>query len=133
MSEREEDTVQAGMVGDEKAEATKGEEKKQPSKPVFLPSKPELEPVYDMCDVPKACGRDKPCCLGIDEAGRGPVLGPMIFGVAYWPLEEAKAIEKLGFNGRLCCATTSSCLPRKGMRNGCGSTVWWVIIDCVFI
>ena len=37
------------------------------------------------------------CSLGIDEAGRGPVLGPLVFGAAYWPNAEAEQLSQLGF------------------------------------
>jgi ribonuclease H2 subunit A len=37
--------------------------------------------------------------LGIDEAGRGPVLGPMVYAAAYYPIAEKVSIKTMGFAG----------------------------------
>ncbi|XP_053907835.1 ribonuclease H2 subunit A [Cuculus canorus] len=45
--------------------------------------------------VPELC-RSRPCALGVDEAGRGPVLGPMVYGLCYCPIEKLEELEAMG-------------------------------------
>ncbi|KAL9402855.1 hypothetical protein Peur_006704 [Populus x canadensis] len=39
----------------------------------------------------------KPCIMGIDEAGRGPVLGPMVYGCLYCARSYEKTLSTLNF------------------------------------
>lgn len=36
--------------------------------------------------------------MGIDEAGRGPVLGPMTYGAAYWSYADDEDVSSMGFD-----------------------------------
>jgi hypothetical protein len=47
--------------------------------------------------IPDSC-RGVDIVIGIDEAGRGPVLGPLVYAAAFWPVSEDAAIQKMGFN-----------------------------------
>ncbi len=35
--------------------------------------------------------------LGIDEAGRGPVMGPMVYSALWWPKAYRQKFVELGF------------------------------------
>ncbi|KAI0049812.1 ribonuclease H2 subunit A [Auriscalpium vulgare] len=53
-----------------------------------------------------------PYILGVDEAGRGPVLGPLVYGVAYCPVSYEEELNGLGFadSKTLTAGTRSSLL-----------------------
>ena len=42
-----------------------------------------------------------PYILGVDEAGRGPVLGPLVYGVAYCPATYEEKLGDMGFAGAM--------------------------------
>ncbi|KAF9484369.1 ribonuclease HII [Pholiota conissans] len=58
---------------------------------------------------PTAAG---PYILGVDEAGRGPVLGPLVYGIAYCPAAYQGTLQELGFadSKTLTAATRSTLL-----------------------
>ncbi len=41
--------------------------------------------------------RATPCMMGIDEAGRGPVLGAMVYGTSYAPISKLDKLKSIGF------------------------------------
>lgn len=43
--------------------------------------------------------KNVPCILGIDEAGRGPVLGPLVYSIFICPLEHQGVLKELGVAG----------------------------------
>lgn len=49
-------------------------------------------------DVPESCLNGVSVMLGIDEAGRGPVMGPMVYGAAFWPVAQGDEMDALGFD-----------------------------------
>ena len=77
-------------------------------------------------------GLTQPCVLGVDEAGRGPVIGPMVYGAFYLPLPLSTSLltESHGFNDSklLTAAFRSSlvqslCTPSTPLFESCGWAV----------
>lgn len=50
-----------------------------------------------LCESEKYPTIDEPVYIGIDEAGRGPVLGPMVYAAFIVPISIADSLKSLGF------------------------------------
>jgi ribonuclease H2 subunit A len=74
-----------------------------------------------------------PCVLGVDEAGRGPVLGPMVYSAFYLPLSQHHSLltakeHRFDDSKALTPATRSSlmrqlCTPATPLHTSCGWAV----------
>lgn len=72
-----------------------------PSEPVapILQSYTYASPIPSECSKIDPCNPSikVPCVLGVDEAGRGPVLGPLVYGIAYCPVSYQDDLKQIGF------------------------------------
>ncbi|KAH0833323.1 ribonuclease H-like domain-containing protein [Lanmaoa asiatica] len=87
------------------------------------PSTPLTESYTYHSPTPTARG---PYILGVDEAGRGPVLGPLVYGVAYCPVAYKDDLDQLGF------ADSKTLTPEKraellGVLNADPANLGWSV------
>ena len=75
-----------------------------------------------------------PCALGIDEAGRGPVMGPMVYSAAYWPLSEHEEIEKANYDDSKSLAEETREEMFEGIRADprIGYTICTLSAECIW-
>ncbi|KAL4158391.1 hypothetical protein PRNP1_004167 [Phytophthora ramorum] len=89
-------------------------------------SRPNLQhTVLLASDCPSSCLNGVPVMLGIDEAGRGPVMGPMVYGAAYWPVAENDSMCALGFDDSKALSADSRAQLFEKMRTTEG--LGWIV------
>ncbi|RMX62792.1 hypothetical protein KXD40_003356 [Peronospora effusa] len=89
-------------------------------------SRPNLQTTVLLAsDCPANCLNEVPVMLGIDEAGRGPVMGPMVYGAAYWPVSENETMCTLGFDDSKALSAESRAQLFEKMRST--ESLGWIV------
>jgi ribonuclease H2 subunit A len=61
-------------------------------------------------DVPLGIKKTSKVVMGIDEAGRGPLLGPMVYAAAYWDKNDSELIPKGLADSKVLSSATRTAL-----------------------
>ncbi|ANB15887.1 Rnh201p [Sugiyamaella lignohabitans] len=79
-------------------------------------------------EIPSEIGTTStPCILGVDEAGRGPVLGPMVYAVSYCKVDYKQKLAAVGFDDSkvLTHQTRSDLLEKMCTDEELKSNIGW--------
>jgi ribonuclease H2 subunit A len=61
----------------------------------YILSKDNAKSFVYFSSIPDIC-KNEECLLGVDEAGRGPVLSSMVYGIAFCPISKKQILKDLG-------------------------------------
>ena len=59
---------------------------------------PDAGVLMEKCHASLLADDGREYMMGVDEAGRGPTLGPMVYGSAFCAVEDEDKLRKMGFN-----------------------------------
>ncbi len=79
---------------------------------------------WPMINIPDSC-KGVEIIVGIDEAGRGPVLGSLVYCAAFWPKSKHEEICKLGFDDSKQLKESEREKLFKGIKDH--GSIGWVI------
>ncbi|OKL59171.1 Ribonuclease H2 subunit A [Talaromyces atroroseus] len=101
---------------------------------VYSPRPNTIQPADPNATLSSPTENEKPtpCVLGVDEAGRGPVLGPMVYSAFYLPkhLEQSLLTDTHNFDDSKALTPSvratlmhSLCTPSTALHDSCGWAV----------
>ncbi|KUL85819.1 hypothetical protein ZTR_07331 [Talaromyces verruculosus] len=99
---------------------------------VYSPCPQAIKPIDPTAITTDESNKPTECVLGVDEAGRGPVLGPMVYSAFYLPkhLEQSLLTQEHSFDDSKVLTPVvrarlmqSICTPGASLHDSCGWAV----------
>ncbi|EED15059.1 ribonuclease HI large subunit [Talaromyces stipitatus ATCC 10500] len=99
---------------------------------VYSPCPQAIQPINPTAITTDDTNKPTECVLGVDEAGRGPVLGPMVYSAFYLPkdLEQSLLTQEHSFDDSKVLTPVvraqlmqSICTPGQSLHDSCGWAV----------